>query len=488
MSKSRRSFLKSTLALTAIAASPRLSRAGGGPRIEDLRVGVIGIRSRGRNHISGFSAVPGVRVVAVSDCDTAFLDREKAEFAKQGAPLQVYRDYRELLASPAIDAVSIATPNHWHALMTIQAVQAGKHVYVEKPVSHSVLEGRRAVLAAQASGLVVQAGTQSRSNPGMRDLVAWIHGGGMGRVLSVRGLCYKRRPSIGRVEAAPAPPATVDLDLWCGPAPLAPPRRQQFHYDWHWDWDTGNGDLGNQGIHQVDIARWVLGESGLPRRVRSLGGRFGYLDDGETPNTQILRCDYERGPLWFEVRGLPKATGEKGMDALHGASVGVIVECEGGRVVIPSYTGGVAYDSEGKEIRRFRGGNDRFHYENFVQAVRDGRPGDLNGGLEEAHVSSAICHLGGISYRCGEDQALDRVREVTASDTDLTLALDRTIRHCDANGLASVSLPWRLGADLRLDPARETIVGSETACALLTRDYREGFGLPATVYRSRARR
>ena len=285
------------------------------------------------------------------DVDTAVLDPAAATL---GGGVKKYLDLRELLASADVDAITIATPNHWHSLAGIWAMQAGKDVYVEKPVSHNVWEGRQLVAAAKKYNRVVQAGTQIRSSEGMREAVAWIRAGNLGKITVARGFCYKYRGSIGRVAAPPPPPATVNLDLWCGPSPLAAPHRTQFHYDWHWFWATGNGDLGNQGIHQMDIARWFLGEPGLPRHTLSVGGRLGYVDDGQTPNTHVVFHDYPAAPLIFEVRGLPAkaAPGRAGgieaggaefaearpasMDQYRGVCVGNIVECEGGSLVAPT--------------------------------------------------------------------------------------------------------------------------------------------------------
>ncbi len=213
------------------------------------------------------------------------------------------KDVRKLLDDKSIHAVSIATPNHWHSLGAIWAVQAGKDVYVEKPVSHNVLEGRRLVQAARKHNRIVQTGTQSRSNPGMRAAMEFIHSGGIGEVSVARGLCYKRRNSIGP-KGVYEVPKEVDYDLWSGPAPILPVTRKQFHYDWHWQWAYGNGDLGNQGIHQMDLCRWALNVDKLCDKTFSIGGRFGYEDAGETANTQLVIHDYGNKQLAFEVRGL----------------------------------------------------------------------------------------------------------------------------------------------------------------------------------------
>lgn len=313
MKTNRRDFLRrSAAAGTALALPGGLLSLRGAPAPGsvlgangDIRVAVVGFNSRGMDHINGFRKLPGVRLVALCDVDRTVLDREATRLADDGNPVATYTDVRKLLESKEVDAIATATPNHWHALISIWACQAGKDVYVEKPVSHNAWEGRQIVHAARQYNRIVQTGTQSRSNPGLQEAVAWIRDGNLGDITLVRGLCYKPRQSIGKVSGPTPVPDTVDYDLWCGPAPMEPLMREKLHYDWHWVFSTGNGDLGNQGIHQMDIGRWVLGENHLSPLVFSVGGRFGYVDDGNTPNTQIVYHGYAKAPLIFEVRGLP---------------------------------------------------------------------------------------------------------------------------------------------------------------------------------------
>ena len=290
----RRRFLSSgAVAVTALSISPSLWAQPTGAN-SDIRLAVVGFNGQGKSHIEGFRKIPGVRVVGLCDVDSAVLDREAVKFKDRNEAIATYSDVRKLLENKDIDAISIATPNHSHALIAIWAIQAGKDVYVEKPVSHNVSEGRRIVEAARKHKRMVQTGTQSRSNPGVREAIQFLHDGGLGKIKWVRGLCYKRRASIGKITAPQLPPSSVDYDLWCGPAPKEPLTRTRLHYDWHWVWPTGSGDLGNQGIHQMDIARWALGVNELSPQVFSFGGRFGYLDDGTTPNTQIIYHNYQR--------------------------------------------------------------------------------------------------------------------------------------------------------------------------------------------------
>jgi predicted dehydrogenase len=310
-SSPRRSFIKQITAASAgsvfyIAKTSWAQKSPG----ETINMAVVGFGGRGGSHISGYLGLgkkgEAVKVAALCDVDSKVLGKRAAEFSKNKSPVQTYTDIRKLLENKDIDAVSIATPNHWHALGSIWAMQAGKDVYVEKPVSHNVWEGRQMVKAARKYGKIVQTGTQSRSSrEGIYAAVKWVQEGNLGKIKLARGLCYKRRASIGKTEGPQRISDTIDYDLWCGPAPMGDLRRGKLHYDWHWQWDYGNGDLGNQGIHQMDIARWFLGEMALAPVVWSIGGRLGYEDDGQTANTQIIYQGYEKAPLIFEVRGLP---------------------------------------------------------------------------------------------------------------------------------------------------------------------------------------
>lgn len=453
---------------------------------DDLRIAVIGFNGRGRDHIGGFKKLKGVRLVALCDADSNVLAAGKAELAKDGIDVATYTDVRKLLESGEIDAISTATPNHWHSLIAIWAIQSGKDVYVEKPVSHNAWEGRQIVAAARKYKAIVQTGTQSRSNPGLREAVAWVQSGNLGKIQLARGLCYKPRMSIGKISAPTAVPAHVDYDLWCGPSPLSPLMREKLHYDWHWQFVTGNGDLGNQGIHQMDIARWVLGERTLSPQVFSVGGRLGYVDDGNTPNTQFVYHGYARAPLIFEVRGLPSArefqdpkVWGKHMDVLKGASVGVIVECEGGSMSIPTYDSAVAYDRAGKEIRRWKGGAD--HYANFVAAVRSRKPNDLNAEILEGHLSSALCHTGNISYQLGKRLGPDAIRDQLKGMPAAAETFDRLAQHCAANGVDLAAGAVVMGAMLKMDTASEQFIGNSDANHRLTREYRKGFEVPAKV-------
>ncbi|MEQ1634001.1 MAG: gfo/Idh/MocA family oxidoreductase, partial [Planctomycetota bacterium] len=280
-------------------------------------------------------------------------------------------------------------------------------------------------------------------------------------------------------------PEGLDYELWTGPSPMKALRRKSLHYDWHWDFDTGNGDVGNQGIHQMDLARWALGEAGLPKRTISVGGRLGYEDDGNTPNSQIVWHDYATAPLLFEVRGLPrdeaaqKADWGKGMDDYLGARVGVIVHCERGTLRIPDYTRAIAYDEKGKEIRRFEGATD--HYANFVDAVRSRKVEDLRADVEQGHVSSALCHLGNVSHQLGAPSGTADLAAAMERFAGANEAAGRLFEHLQKNGVDLTKDRLRLGAELAIDAAKERFVGNDAANALLTREYRAGFEVPEQV-------
>jgi predicted dehydrogenase len=485
MSKqSRRDFLEQSLfaaaaaslarvPATALAAESSTKRKGPNER---LRVACIGVGGRGGEHIHEFGSNPHCELVAVVDVDEAHGHRRIDAIEKWlGRKPAYYRDLRKMLDDKSIDAVSIATPNHWHSLAAIWAIQAGKQVYCEKPVSHNVSEGRRVVQAARKYGAVVQTGTQCRSNPGMRDAIEFVRSGGIGEVKLARGLCYKGRKSIGP-KGTYAPPKSVDYNLWCGPAPMKPLTRKNLHYDWHWVWDTGNGDLGNQGIHQMDIARWGLGVDDIGYGVVSYGGRLGYEDAGESANTQVSIHEYPGGKrLVFEVRGLetPK---------LRDVGVGVIFYGTKGDVVIPSYSGGVAFDHKGKEIKKFHGGGDKLHFDNFVEAVFSHDPTRLNADILEGHRSSALCHLGNISYRLGTPVTGIEASERLASDKEGLETFQRVSEHLAANMvMIEHAKLLHFGKKLAIDPTSEVFTGSDSADAdaMLTRDYRKPFVVPA---------
>ncbi len=487
-SLTRRNFLKRSLTTAAGLSLPAAAWAQVPGANDAIRVGVVGFGGRGQAHIESFRKLPGVRLVALCDADEHILAAGVKRFSDRGEKVTPYRDVRQLLDSREVDVVSTATPNHWHALVAVWACQAGKDVYVEKPVSHNVWEGRQIVAAARKYRRIVQTGTQSRSRPGVREVIAELHAGKYGRVQLVRALCYKPRPSIGKVSGPQPIPSGVDYNLWCGPAPVRPLRRQRLHYDWHWVYDTGNGDLGNQGVHEMDLGRWVLGQSALPPRVLSVGGRLGYEDDGETPNTQIIFFDYPT-PFLFEVRGLPRSREfqEKGwgqnMDACPGVpdkrGIGVVIQCEAATVFIPSESAPLLFDRQGKQLQTYATGGD--HFANFIQAVRSRNARELTADILEGHLSSALCHLGLISHRVGRAASPEVIREQIKGNAEASETFGRMQEHLASNGVKLSETPVTLGAWLKVDSQAERLVDHPAANALLTRDYRPPFVVPEKV-------
>jgi len=474
----RRGFLKSSAAAgAAFAMVNPIDKVLGAN--DEIRVGVVGFRSRGKSHIDGFSNLPGVRLVALCDVDLDVLEKGVERYSKPGQKLKAYSDYRRLLEDKEIDVVSIATPNHTHSLISVEAILAGKDVYVEKPVSHNVWEGQQIVNAARKYNKIVQTGTQCRSNPGMQEAVRYLQQGKLGKIRVARGLCYKRRKSIGKVDGPQPVPKNIDFDIWTGPAPLKPLMRERLHYDWHWVRDTGNGDLGNQGIHQMDIARWVLGEDNLSPEVFSIGGRLGYIDDGDTANTQIVFHNYEKAPLIFEVRGLGSYAQNNQRPNYRGVEVGLVVDCENGYMVIPSYSTATAYEHNGKEIRKFSGGGD--HFANFISAVRSRKREDLNADIWEGHVSSALCHTGNISYYLGGNASPGQVLEEIKGDALAAESIGRMLEHIQVNDVDLNATPVTFGKHLKMDATRTAFLGNDRANEMLTRVYRKPFVVPAIV-------
>ena len=477
---SRREWLENSMfaaaASAALPASFTWANESNAPKesnapSEILRVAVIGVNGQGGGHLSSLAKRPGCEVVAICDVDTEVGQKKGVDrIAKEtGKTPKFYQDIRKLLEDKDVDAVSIAVPNHWHALAATWAMEAGKDVYVEKPVSHNVREGRILVDTARRTGRICQTGTQCRSQKGTIDAIKWIHEGKIGEVKLARGLCYKPRGSIG-TRGTYQPPKTVDYDLWCGPAPKDPITRQRLHYDWHWVWPTGNGDLGNQGIHQMDIARWGLNVRDIGKGVYAFGGRVGYVDAADTPNTEVCVHDYGNKTLIFEVRGLKTAD-------LKGAKVGVIFEGSEGYVVLTSYTSGAAFDKSGKKVMSFNGGGD--HHGNWLKAVRSRKYEDLNADILEGHLSSALCHLGNISVRLGEQvevgQIASRLEKLPASEAAKE-TMNRVLDHLGDNKLGKDTM-ISLGKNLAIDPVKEVFTGEGAAEANphLFREYRKGF-------------
>jgi predicted dehydrogenase len=472
----RRHFLQGAAGAVALSMLPRTSRADVNSRI---RVATIGLNGRGRDHLDGFAD----NLVAICDCDRGVLGQRASEFErKHHRALDTVVDFRELLDRKDIDAVSIATPNHTHALIAIAAAEAGKHVYCEKPVSQCLWEGRQIVNASRRYDRLIQCGTQARSSACNQQGVEYVRSGKLGKIKCVVGTCFKPRPSIGKLDQPLVIPSEVDYDLWCGPAAKVELYRPHLHYDWHWDYNTGCGDIGNQGIHQMDVARWYLGERELAPRVISVGGRLGYEDAGNTANSQTVLLDYAAAPLIFETRGLPKSKAaqsrwDASMDKYKGSQIGVIVECENGYVLSSSsYETVEVFDPAGKQIEQFRGGGN--HFQNFLSAVESGRREDLNAEVLEGHLSSALCHMANVSHRLGEKRTAAEIRSATAGNPLFAASVDRLLGHLAANEIDVDAATVTLGPLLDFDTETEQFSNNPSANHLVRREDRKPFVVP----------
>ena len=478
----RRGFITRSLTTTSGLLWASNVRAKVRGANDDIRVAIVGLRKKGKEHIDSFRKLPGVRIVALCDCDTQFLDFETRQFKQRNEAVRTYVDYRKLLDDQDIDAVVLPVPDHWHALMTIWACQAGKDVFIEKPASYSIWEGRKMIEAARKYKRIVQVGSQNRSDAGLQALVPYIQQGSLGPVQRVRCFCYNRRESIGKVSGPQPVPSTCDYDLFQGPAPLTPLLRKDLHYDWHWFWDTGTGEMGNIGAHLLDHARWIIGQEALAPRAVSLGGRFGYDDDGQTPNTQIAFFDYRPVPMIYEIRGLPRRKGSTGMDTYQRLRASTRIECEGG-FFAGGRGGGWAYDRDGKKIKQFKGDGGPDHQGNFIRAMRTRNVADLRADIEVGHTSAILCHMANISYRLGRRQAPHTIRQALRDNDLLTDAFERMLSHLDANGVDLSSHPAAIGPVLTFDAERERFVGDagDEANTFLKRRYRRPFVVPEEV-------
>lgn len=423
----RRDFLKNTSLLTAgmAVAGTSLAQPARGPN-ERVRVGVIGCNGRGMNHISSYLALPNVEIVYICDVDARAMAKGLAEVTKtQTTKAKGICDLRRMLDDPGVDAVSIATPDHWHAPATILACAAGKHVYVEKPGSHNLRESEWIVAAARKHQRVVQMGNQRRSWPWIIEAMACLHAGELGRLSVARGWYANHRLPIGKGQLA-AVPEWLDYALWQGPAPEQPYRDNLIPYNWHWLWNWGTGEMGNNGVHALDIARWGLGVD-LPRRVTCGGKRYFHRDDWETPDTMLATFDFgEQGIFWEGLSCAPRG--------FEGSSFGINFYGEKGSMVV-THAKATLYDLDNKLIREVSAGTkdlfsfDTIHFGNFIDGIRDGKA--LKAEIEEGQKSATLCHLANIA--------------------------------------------WRSGTTVNFDPLTRQLTGDPTAAALATRAYRPGW-------------
>ena len=480
----RRTFLKSSMIAGAMTAVPYSSILGANERI---RVGVIGLGIRGPVLMKQFDGLDGVEVAAICDPDSQRVARHAEYFSKKGRKVDQHIDLRRIMDDKSIDVVVTASPNNWHGLVTVWGCQAGKDVYVEKPASYNIWEGRKMVEAARKYNRIVQTGTQNRSDVGFRGGVSYIREGKLGKIKWVYGLWYSRREGIGKVKGPQPVPGHIDYDLWAGPTAMAPVMRKSFHYDWHWQWATGNGDMGNLGAHQVDDCRWASGNSGLPERVMSIGGRFVVDDDGQTPNTQLSVFDYKEVPIVVEIRNLPMKKGSRTMDHLRGVRYGNIIQCEGGYFA-GGRGGGWIYDNDGKKIKQFPGDGGGGHAKNFIDAVRSRKRDGLHAEILEGHTSAALCHMANTSYRIGQVSDVETISSRLGVNEQAGEAFGRIEKHLLANEVELDKTPLRLGPWVKLDSGFEKITVAadspnqeKVANTLMKRSYRNPFIVPDEV-------
>lgn len=404
---------------------------------DKINIAVIGIRGRGRNHMSEWPKIENVRVTHLCDVDERLFPERVAELEKaQGFKPQTVVDMRDLFDNKDIDAVSIATTDHWHALAAIWACQAGKHVFLEKPTSHNIWEGGKVVEAARKYNRIVAAGTQNRSLRAVNDAMKFLHQGGLGKIYMAKGLCFKARDSIGMKQDAPVPEG-VHYDLWLGPAPWRPFNPNRFHYNWHWFWDYGCTDMGNQGPHQMDIARWGLNKSEYPKKIKCIGGYYAFECDQETPNTQFATFEWADGTiLQFETRGLYTNTedgilignlfyGTEGWMHLNGTTWKTYF----GRENEPGPSSDTSVQEEAADPNNLLGTGGSSHYGNFIAAVRANDMKMLNADIIEGQRSTNLCHLGNISYRLGRELEFDSHSEKFVGDDIANTYLTRYYRH-----------------------------------------------------------
>lgn len=473
----RRRFLQAA-AYTTAAMSLRGQNVIGAN--DQVRLGLIGCGERGGGLAQQFAALPNTRIVAVSDPDTAHMDQITAALFKKtgGNKPDAHRDYRRLLERKDIDAVIIASPNHWHALHTIHACQAGKDVYVEKPVCHDIWEGRQLIAAANRYQRVVQAGTQNRSDVGLIDAFKYIQQGNIGKIKSVHGLCLQNRQSIGKVETPIKPPATLDYNLWLGPAIDQPILRPSLHYDWHWVYNTGNGNIGNQAPHEIDMIRWVLGDPPLPTTLQSFGGRFGWDDAGETANMQSVWFNLGEVPVVFELNDMRVTPDLNSAASYKGIRVGLIVTCEQGEFRGGRGGGYVLAPDGVTKLQKFPGDAGKNHAQNFIDVVRSRRMADLRAPIRQAHQSSVISHLANISLRSGTSLPLEKLRAAVPNNADLHDIIERQQQQLGEWQVDLKTTPCSLGAELNFDPKTETLAGPEESRKYYQPEYRSGFAIP----------
>ncbi len=474
---SRRNFLATTAAGAALAAAPARSFAMAN---DEINIGMIGCGGRAGEHMSALEKIKGAKIVGLCDPDSKRLFDAQARFPDA----KTYADLRGLLEDKSIDAVWVTTCNHWHCLAAIWAMQAGKDVYVEKPLSHSQWEGQQTIAAARKYKRVCQVGTQQRSDPMQAEIKQFLHEEkALGKLLTARVNRYGVRKPIGKRDKPLEIDTKVAYDLWLGPAQDRPLYRDNLQYDWHWDWNTGSGEMGNWGVHVLDDLRNNVFRDSvtLPKRIFGGGGRVVWNDAGETPNVHFVYFDTGSIPVVIGLTNLPSAPGATKTPDRPGPESGYVVYCEGGR--FEGQRGkGAAFDKDGKLIRKFAGNSGgRLHQENFLQCVRDRTPEKLNTEVEVGHHSTGWCNLANIAFQTGSAFSPDAASQV--KDEIWTSLLDEMRGHLKAYNLELTDANIKLSPMLEIDVKNEKFVGAhaEKANALLKRQYRAPFVVPENV-------
>lgn len=494
----RRDVLKSAMTggvLCGLGSGLGKSRIKAADANSEVRLAIIGlggidvpgsVGGRGRQLIKALGALPQARIVSLCDVDEKVLADGVELLKRSNQDVSAHSDMRRVLDDENVDAVFVATPNHWHALATVWACQAGKDVYVEKPFSHNIWEGRQMIAAARTHNRIVQVGTQSRSSTLLPEVFESIQRGMIGPMRSVHAIIYRPRAGIGTVSSPTPVPSHLDYNLWCGPAKKTPVMRPHLHYQWHWFWETGNGEIGNNGPHTIDLARWALGGRRVPKSVRSIGGRFGKPDCAETANTQVAILEFDNVPMICEVRNLGNSKdGTRGKYRDTGR--GVVIDCEGGYCVAEA-SAATVFDHQGKTIRQFRSeqsGSEMLeaHLANFLSAVQSRDSESLHAEAIEGHLSAICFHGANVSHRLGNSADADQIR-ATIDGSPLALdAFERCNEHLKQNGMELQETPASLGPLLQLDVDREEFVGelANEANALSRRTYRDPFVVPEFV-------
>ena len=475
----RRNFLQRAVAAGSVLSARRTHQAMAAN--DQVNVGIIGLGMMGGGHARFFPNLNGVRVSAISDADSQRMGKAANHLPSSTL---LHQDFRRILDDKSIDAVVIATPNHWHALMTIMACQAGKHVYVQKPVSHNIWEGRKMVEAARRYNRIVQAGTQHRSCPAVQKARTDILAGKYGRPKWVHCSVLHTRKSIGHVSDPLSVPDHIDYDLWTGPAPKVPVMRKSFHYDWHWQWNWGDGETGNWGPHYADDLRNLLGWDDVPDNVVAAGNRFVWKDNGETPNVHLALFDHRNVKVVIDIRNLPDPSGPGGATGAiyRDTRGGNYIHCEDA-VIRLARGGGTATSHDGELIQQYSGNGGEGHEQNFIHAIRAGDRNELNCEITQGHLSTVMCHQANIAFRVGHSAPPEQIRENLKSHPDAVETFNDMARQLGGNSVDLAEQPFLLGPQLHFDREVEQFRGEGAAVAneLVAGTYRAPFAVPTQV-------